>query len=93
MMPKRIQRSLTDIDDEEWLPVAGWEGFYEVSDRGRVRSLERVVRRRNGSRYRVRERVLKPAVRAADGYMHVSLSRRGAYKSYSLPRLMRAFGA
>lgn len=28
---------------EKWLPVAGYEGLYEVSDSGRVRSLERVV--------------------------------------------------
>lgn len=26
---------------EEWRPVVGWEGLYEVSDRGRVRSLTR----------------------------------------------------
>jgi hypothetical protein len=29
--------------DERWLPVLGFEGRYEVSDRGRVRSLDRVV--------------------------------------------------
>lgn len=28
---------------ERWLPVAGFEGLYEVSDFGRVRSLERTV--------------------------------------------------
>ena len=28
---------------EEWKPVVGWEGFYEVSDHGRVRRLERSV--------------------------------------------------
>lgn len=28
---------------EEWRPVAGYEGLYEVSDLGRVRSLDRVV--------------------------------------------------
>jgi hypothetical protein len=28
---------------ERWLPVVGWEGLYEVSDQGRVRSLDRVV--------------------------------------------------
>jgi hypothetical protein len=27
--------------DERWLPVVGYEGFYEVSDTGRVRALER----------------------------------------------------
>lgn len=26
---------------ERWLPVSGWEGLYEVSDRGRVRSIRR----------------------------------------------------
>ena len=28
---------------ERWLPVLGFEGMYEVSDHGRVRSLDRVV--------------------------------------------------
>jgi hypothetical protein len=29
---------------ERWLPIVGYEGFYEVSDLGRVRSLPRVTR-------------------------------------------------
>ena len=28
---------------EEWRAVPGYEGYYEVSDRGRVRSVGRVV--------------------------------------------------
>jgi hypothetical protein len=28
---------------ERWLPIRGFEGLYEVSDQGRVRSLDRVV--------------------------------------------------
>ena len=32
---------------EVWKPIAGWEGFYEVSDQGRVRSLTRTVVVRN----------------------------------------------
>jgi NUMOD4 motif/HNH endonuclease len=30
--------------DERWLPVPGFEGRYEVSDRGRVRSVDRVIK-------------------------------------------------
>ena len=29
---------------ERWLPVVGWEGLYEVSDLGNVRSLRRVLK-------------------------------------------------
>jgi hypothetical protein len=41
---------------EQWKPVVGYEGVYEVSDLGRVRSLDRWVRvgsgrRRTGVRY------------------------------------------
>lgn len=32
------------LANEEWLPVVGWEGLYEVSSHGRVRSFDRVVR-------------------------------------------------
>lgn len=52
---------------ESWLPVVGWEGFYEVSDYGRVRSLP--GRPRSG-------RILKPRP-LPTGYQRVSLSRPG----------------
>jgi DNA-binding XRE family transcriptional regulator len=31
---------MPDDATERWLPVVGWEGLYEVSDRGRVRSVK-----------------------------------------------------
>jgi hypothetical protein len=44
----RRQADMDDANAERWLPVVGYEGFYEVSDLGRVRSLPRV--KRNGCR-------------------------------------------
>lgn len=47
--------------DEEWRAVLGYEGLYEVSSHGRIRSLDRVSRFVDG---RVREhkgRMLQPA--------------------------------
>ena len=35
---------------EEWKPVVGYEGLYEVSSLGRVRSLDRLVRANSGWR-------------------------------------------
>jgi NUMOD4 motif len=60
---------------EQWRVVVGWEGFYEVSNLGRVRSLPRTIVRRNGVRYRVRERILKPQrVRPCSDMTKVSLA-------------------
>lgn len=61
---------------ERWLPVLGYEGIYEVSDQGRVRSLERMVRsdlHKNGMR-RIPPRILTQTPMAS-GYLSVKLSR------------------
>jgi len=34
---------------EQWKPVVGYEGLYEVSNLGRVKSIDRVIERRNNS--------------------------------------------
>ncbi len=57
--------------NETWKPIAGFEGRYEVSDLGRVRSLDREGVR-NGRPVRFKGRVLKPGL-DGDEYLHVSL--------------------
>jgi len=57
---------------EQWLPVKGYEGLYEVSDHGRVRSLERVVMRSNGAPQKVRAKLLRQSI--LDGYPSVGLT-------------------
>ena len=56
---------------ERWLPVVGYEGIYEVSDQGRVRSLARVVAGGKWGHQRVRERILRPGRHpfGYDGYV------------------------
>lgn len=46
--------------NEHWKPVIGHEGSYEVSDQGRVRSLDRTATRSDGVRVHVKGRMLKP---------------------------------
>ena len=48
---------------EKWLPVVGYEGVYEVSDQGRVRSLDRTDARG----HRIRGRMLRLVSQAATG--------------------------
>lgn len=64
------------MENEEWRAVTGYEGFYEVSDLGRVRSLDRAVRSRGGFRL-TRGCLLKPQ-KHSRGYAQVGLGRRTA---------------
>lgn len=77
---------------ERWLPVAGWEDLYEVSDLGRVRSLDRLfeqVSRRWGTPMmrRLPGRVLKPCFNR-DDRVHVNFSRAGVHHSMPIHRLV-----
>lgn len=53
---------------ERWLPVLGYEGIYEVSDFGRVRSIDRF----DSSGRLLRGRVLRPKTQSG-GYLCVNL--------------------
>lgn len=68
---------------EEWRAIPGWEGHYEASSLGRVRSLERV----DSAGRRVRGRVLSPSVRRS-GYLHVLLWRGGRSETRYVHRLV-----
>lgn len=72
---------------ETWRPVVGYEDLYEVSDQGRVRSLDRVFVRTNGVPQSVKGRVLKPGT-DKDGYRTVALSRGGKATTRRIHRLV-----
>jgi hypothetical protein len=65
-----------DEEREEWRPVRGWEGLYEVSDQGRVRSLDRWVVKRNGHRQLIAGR-MKSLPKLKQGYPVVHLAKNG----------------
>lgn len=73
--------------NETWIPVVGYELQYEASSEGRVRSLARVVIRKNGSPMTVRGRLLKPGITSV-GYPLVVLCVCGQPKSYMVHRLV-----
>lgn len=52
----------THTPPEEWRPVIGYEGAYEVSNHGRVRSLDRIITTKAGVRKRTKGRLLKPGL-------------------------------
>jgi transcriptional regulator with XRE-family HTH domain len=70
------------MQEEIWKAVVGYEGFYEVSTLGNIRSLDRIGE--NGRRWK--GRVMKPQV--VRGYLHVALNRNGHTKQCLLHRLI-----
>lgn len=77
---------------EEWRPAPNYEGIYEVSNRGDVRSVYRVAMRRNGTKYTVRGRVLRLQHRT-QRLPSVVLARDGHCERLAIPRLVEtAFG-
>lgn len=72
---------------EEWAPVAGFEGFYEISDHGRVKSLLRWVGAAGGKQRMIHERVLHPGL-ASRGYRYSSLRRDGVSHRFGVHRLV-----
>lgn len=61
---------------EQWLPVKDFEGAYEVSSKGRVRSLSRVMTRRDGKRLTINGRILDASPNGR-GYPRVTLNCNG----------------
>lgn len=65
-----------NILDEVWRDVLGFEGFYQVSDLGRVRSLDRTIVRIDGRTRFCKGQILKPNLRNT-GYFAVETKRSG----------------
>lgn len=71
---------------EEWRPVVGYEGFYEVERGGEIRSLDRITFGRNKSTRVVKGRVLKPWL--VEGYSRVGLRDAGKQKHIHVHRVV-----
>lgn len=57
---------------EEWRPIPGFEGMYEVSDIGRVKSLAKIRVLPSGGEYKWPTRIMSPA-RHYKGHLYVHL--------------------
>lgn len=72
---------------EEWRAVPGYEGWYEVSDLGRVRSVDRIVDHEKDGSARRRTHILKPAPNTS-GYPIVVLCKNSVNWTVPVHRLV-----
>lgn len=72
---------------EEWRPIPGFEGLYEVSSEGRVRSLDRICLGRDGREELHHGGVLTPQV-LKNGYLEVTPCKDGKRKHRTVHSLV-----
>lgn len=73
---------------ERWKSVKGFEGAYEVSDRGHVRSLARITANSSGGTRLWPARMLSPTPAKKTGYCNLRLHANGESRSTSVHRLV-----
>ncbi len=71
-----------------YLPVKSYEGLYEVSDSGTVRSLDRKIIGKDGVTYPFKGKVLRASSNKEVEYLQVSLWKNGVGTSHYVHRLV-----
>ena len=72
---------------EIWRDIEGYEGLYQVSNEGRVKSLQREILYKDGRKKVLEEKILRNFISDL-GYYHVMLSKNGVPKRYKVHRLV-----
>jgi hypothetical protein len=78
---------MSELIEEVWKDVVGYEGRYEVSNFGRVKSLENVINQSRGIRVR-KECFLKGSPNSVSGHIRVNLRKDGKTKTKHIHALV-----
>lgn len=77
---------MENIEGEIWKDIPGYEGMYQASNSGKIKSVSRRAKHHLGGTRFVRERILKPS--NAGGYRNVVLSKDGEKKTFGVHQLV-----
>ena len=86
ILNRETKSFVISLPNEVWLPIVGYEGYYEVSNLGRVKSVERFIIYPLGRSQLIREKLLSPSL--SEGYRVVSLCRNGTPNRWFVHRLV-----
>lgn len=75
---------------EVWIDIDGYDGVYQVSNIGRVRSKDHTYYRRNYGYQTIKGRILCQ-IKKPNGYRAVSLNKDGKRKNYYVHRLVATY--
>lgn len=75
------------MKNEVWKDIAGYEGLYQVSNLGRVKSLPRIRKTYGKRTYKTKEKVMIAPL-SINGYHRICLTKDGKQKHYFVHRLV-----
>ena len=78
---------IIDLDGEVWKYITEFEGLYQVSNFGRVKSLGRFVKYGETSRKYLKEKVMK-LITDTRGYYNINFYKNGKIKHFHVHRLV-----
>lgn len=76
------------MNKEQWLPISGYEGYYEISNTGKVRSLTRTIIRKNGHPQTIKGKEKILSLDPTTGYYKVILCKEGKGQTCYVHRLV-----
>ena len=72
---------------EYWLDIPDYEGYYQVSNYGNVKSLDRVIKEKTGKTQTLKGLILKPRINKG-GYYYVGLRKNGTRATLAIHQLV-----
>lgn len=73
---------------EEWKDITGYEGLYQVSNLGRIKSLDRYIKGRNNCDRLIKGQIINTYSISNSGYKQIRLSLKHKKTSYYIHRLV-----
>ena len=74
--------------EEIWKDIKGFEGLYQISSLGRLKSLSRFINSNRNNQRRIKGCIIKQRVNPYNGYIQISLSKNHKYKRFYIHRLV-----
>lgn len=75
------------LTQEHWVPIPNYEGYYEISNLGNIRSINRSIPTKSGYLKPEKERIITRRI-SNKGYLTVTLSKKGQSNTHHVHRLL-----
>lgn len=73
---------------ENFKPVKGYEGLYEISNKGTIKSIRRYLETKDDRKYLWGGKLLKPVINCRFGYKQIRLRKNNKYKTIYIHKLV-----